>query len=127
MSVYFIADPYDRVKIGFAVDAEKRLRVLQTGNPDPLHLLRVVNGSPAIERWLHRRFAALRISREWFHFTKEMLTVVPPDEVPVCRKPPQQQVASTIGEYFRNADRLGLLTEESRRYAASLLDDGEKR
>jgi hypothetical protein len=42
MSVYFIVDPHDRVKIGFAADAENRLRTLQTGNPDRLQLLRVI-------------------------------------------------------------------------------------
>lgn len=125
MSVYFIADPHGRVKIGFAYDPKNRLRDLQCGSADPLYLLRVIDGSQPVERWLHKRFAALRISGEWFRLTDEMLTVTPPDEIPLSRDLPKAPERSgSIRQYLRNADRLGLLTEEEQLDLAPLLGDG---
>jgi hypothetical protein len=114
MSVYFIVNSAaEVVKIGFSHDPESRRRDLQCGSVDPLHLLRVVDGGPKIEAWLHKRFSHLRISGEWFHFNPEMLTVVVPEEVPV-RRAPQEGAPSSVREYIWEVDRLGLLTDEMR-------------
>jgi len=66
------------VKIGYAVSVERRLALLQAGNHQRLTLLRAIVGGLKTEGWLHRRFAAVRIDREWFAFDPDMLTVEPP-------------------------------------------------
>lgn len=59
-------------KIGMSLDPEIRLRTLQTGNPQPLHLLnaREVQDMRSAEMSLHQRFEAQRVPnlnvREWF-------------------------------------------------------------
>lgn len=71
MSVYFIeAVGRNRVKIGYAVDPEKRLADLDGANPDDLQLLFSVPGDRATEKEYHRKYRHLRVpgKREWFHF-----------------------------------------------------------
>lgn len=63
--IYFIHDG-TYMKIGWAVDAHKRLAELQVGNARPLYLKGVVRGHPDLERQLHRRFAKYRVKGEWF-------------------------------------------------------------
>lgn len=73
--VYVISAFGIPVKVGFAADVEKRLRQLQTGNPD---LLRV-HGSvavgaglaPAVERTAHRKLADHHHRGEWFFISAE--------------------------------------------------------
>jgi hypothetical protein len=65
------------VKIGKADDSNQRLRELQTGNHERLHLLRVVDTPFDAEPMFHERFSALRLRGEWFEFSDEMLTFVP--------------------------------------------------
>jgi hypothetical protein len=62
----------DYVKIGIAVDVMKRMRDLQSANPKRLELLAVVEGCHKFERSLHRRFADLRHSDEWFRLGPEL-------------------------------------------------------
>lgn len=62
----------DYVKIGIAVDVMKRMRGLQSANPNRLELLAVVEGCHKFERSLHRRFADLRHSDEWFRLGPEL-------------------------------------------------------
>jgi hypothetical protein len=66
--VYFVqAREGDPIKIGRVSRAHllpSRLASLQTGSPYPLHVLGVVRGDKEAE--LHRRFAAHRLSGEWF-------------------------------------------------------------
>jgi hypothetical protein len=64
--VYVIAAPDGTSKIGIAGDPEKRLRELQTGSPVLLTLVGAMPGGLALERLLHRRWAAHRIHGEWF-------------------------------------------------------------
>ena len=80
MAVYFARAGADGpwVKIGTAAHPEDRVRALDTGSPFPLVLMRVIDGSDAVERWLHRHFAAHRLKGEWFNFVPEMLTIEPP-------------------------------------------------
>lgn len=66
------------VKIGWASHIAGRMRVLQTGHPGPLKLIRTIDGAPETESWLHRNFAALRMNGEWFRFDAVMMTVEPP-------------------------------------------------
>jgi hypothetical protein len=74
MAVYMIrAGMGGDVKIGLAADPLKRLKALQTSNTAKLRLIRVLDGEADAEKALHRRFAALRKSGEWFAFAPEML------------------------------------------------------
>ncbi len=57
-----------RVKIGTSVSPEKRLKELQTGNPDRLEVLWSTFGGRELEGLLHRAFADHRIEGEWFDF-----------------------------------------------------------
>jgi hypothetical protein len=54
------------VKIGVAVDPEKRLRALQVANHERLVLRRVEEGDEMREAELHKQFAHLRVRGEWF-------------------------------------------------------------
>jgi hypothetical protein len=66
--VYFIESTGNgRIKIGFTTgDVETRRRALQTGSPEPLRVLAMIQGDEKLERRLHVRFAADRIVGEWF-------------------------------------------------------------
>ncbi|MFJ8856618.1 GIY-YIG nuclease family protein [Streptomyces sp. NPDC102437] len=57
-----------RVKIGTSNNPEKRLKELQTGNPDRLGILWSTPGGRELESMLHRAFAAYRVEGEWFDF-----------------------------------------------------------
>jgi hypothetical protein len=77
--IYFIRAGYSGpVKIGRADDPRSRLEYLQTGHYETLEIVRSLTGDFREERWLHQEFANLRIRGEWFHFSPDMLTVVPP-------------------------------------------------
>lgn len=123
MSVYFIRDEYGLVKIGHARDPWRRLQALQTASGLRLAIVRVVDGGQKVEHWLHKHFADDRVrSRgEWFHFREEMLTVVPPDELPPKPKRPEDRQHLSPREYFRQANRLGLLTPKMQRDYAPFL------
>jgi hypothetical protein len=66
--VYFIQAGTDGpIKIGISDNPAKRLAQLQTAHPVGLALLGVVpDVDLALERELHRRFAAYRMNGEWF-------------------------------------------------------------
>lgn len=75
MPIYMIQVGEDGpVKIGFADNPAKRLKHLQTARAEPLRLVRILDGTQADERLLHRRFAKRRIRLEWFRPTHKMLT-----------------------------------------------------
>lgn len=71
--VYFVqAGPGGPVKIGKADNVEKRVIGLQTGCPDRLEVLGVIecDDARAREKQLHERFSSLRIDRsEWFRWS----------------------------------------------------------
>ncbi|MFZ3497146.1 GIY-YIG nuclease family protein [Streptomyces sp. 5.8] len=69
-SVYLIG-PRTRgpVKIGYtARRPEDRLKVLQTGHPEKLHVLWSTPGTELLEAALHSRFHLYRVQGEWFDF-----------------------------------------------------------
>lgn len=68
--VYFVqAEWGGPIKIGYCRDGGEtaRLKQIQTHNPDPLCITRVIPGDLTVERALHHRFADLRIRGEWFY------------------------------------------------------------
>lgn len=60
------------VKIGVAHDVVKRLRQLQTNQPIPLRIVRLLEGGRSEESLLHERFAAQRLNGEWFNYVADM-------------------------------------------------------
>lgn len=79
MPVYIIrAGDTDMVKIGWADEPEQRRAVLQTAHWMPLQIVRLIEGIPATERWMHRRFATVRVTNEWFRWDDDMRHVQPP-------------------------------------------------
>lgn len=108
-SVYFIRnDRSGDVKIGFSTDVRSRLGNLQTSQVDPLSLLRIIDGGPATERWLHRKFAHLSLRGEWFAFDSDMLTIIPPDEVVTPIKVTHRRdVRLSLRERLRDSVALG--------------------
>lgn len=64
------------LKIGITRHPHRRLQGLQVGSAFPLELLVAVRVFPQSEAIAHRRFAAHRISGEWFHECPEILTWV---------------------------------------------------
>ena len=65
-AVYFIQSGSGPIKIGIAVDVEKRRRSLQTAHPFPLTLLATCGGGKTQESAYHERFAEFRQEGEWF-------------------------------------------------------------
>lgn len=80
MTVYLIrADSTPFVKIGLAINTEKRLKELQVGSPHSLSVARTIDGGRKMEAVFHRRFHPLHIRGEWFNFHEDMKTWVPAD------------------------------------------------
>jgi hypothetical protein len=69
--VYF-AESAGRIKIGCSGQPWRRAYRLSTGNPNGVQIVVAVPGRFADEHALHRRFAHLRISREWFRADPEL-------------------------------------------------------
>ena len=104
-SVYFIQDEFGYVKIGWSVNVAARLSGLQVACPYNLFLIRVIDGGAATEAWLHRKFEAHRVRGEWFRFDEAMMTVVPPDEIPVRKTVKQRRdIRLTIKENMKAVD-----------------------
>lgn len=72
--VYFVQCLHRRdIKIGVAVDVQRRLQNLVTQSGRTLVLLATTGGGRDRERSLHRKFATSRIVGEWFRETPELL------------------------------------------------------
>jgi hypothetical protein len=74
-AVYF-ARCGDRVKIGFSIDPQARLGILQSGNPEPLTLVGWMPGTQDSERNLHQQFSALHVRGEWFRAEPALLEFI---------------------------------------------------
>lgn len=98
-------DPIEttRVKIGFAENVRSRVRMLQAGHWDRLHIVRTwPDGTVKTEAWLHQQFPKLRIARDWFWFDALMLTINTPefrDDMTLIRSKPgmMSKVAKALG------------------------------
>ena len=76
--VYFIGDSNSAgpIKIGVAANVEARLKSLQTGNPNPLLILGIIEGGHKVEQALHKKFEKFRHHGEWFNPTEEIITYI---------------------------------------------------
>jgi hypothetical protein len=72
MKIYIIGTN-ERQKIGYSGDVNKRLKTLQTGNPETLtihHTIEVPNErARLVENKIHKEYNHLRIKGEWFNMT----------------------------------------------------------
>ncbi len=64
--VYFLRC-MGRIKIGSALNVNRRIKQLQTGAPDKVELIGYAPGGSSTERYLHKVLAEHRIAGEWFH------------------------------------------------------------
>jgi hypothetical protein len=67
---FFANEELTRVKIGRALDVEKRFKTIQAGSHEKLILLKVIDAN--IEKELHEKFEDYRLNGEWFHFHKDI-------------------------------------------------------
>lgn len=63
------------VKIGYAINIEKRLNELQVGNSSELKIINSFEGARILERHIQNYFWGNHIRGEWFKFDKEMLSL----------------------------------------------------
>jgi hypothetical protein len=74
--VYFIASGTKAIKIGWAGSVQKRLKLLQTGNPETLTLIATCEGDVTLEQLIHKKFARYRLRGEWFRYSKRIIAFV---------------------------------------------------
>jgi hypothetical protein len=74
--LYVIEVPDGPFKIGVANDALDRIKTLQQGNPAHLHLVCVMPGTTALEKFVHAELAAWRLASEWFDSSDPVMAVV---------------------------------------------------
>lgn len=76
--VYFIKGvSTGLIKIGAASNPRERLKSLQTGSPDTLQLVAVIEGGgQRLERQLQKQFLASRSHGEWFYPIPELERVM---------------------------------------------------
>ena len=75
-TTYFVVADNGLIKIGSSFDADKRLKQLQTGSPEQLHLLWTDIENTLPEKSLHIRFAYLRHHGEWFMPDHELIEYI---------------------------------------------------
>lgn len=66
------------VKIGYSTDVSRRLREMQTANPEPIELVGSIPGTLTLEKTIHRKLRAYRCGggSEWYKTTGEVLEFV---------------------------------------------------
>lgn len=69
--VYFAAQGR-WVKIGFATNLERRIKALQSGNPERIEIIHSEAGTLRDEHAYHLRFATYRKSGEWFEIKGDL-------------------------------------------------------
>lgn len=74
--VYFIAAAGGPVKIGMAMDVQKRLASLQTAHHERLEVLATATGGAKQERAYHKKFAKHRLEGEWFEPYPDILAEI---------------------------------------------------
>lgn len=73
--VYFIRSG-DLIKIGYTGDLEERKRTLQVNNPTIVEVLKTIPGGHQEEQELHKKFAHLNKTGEWFYAAQELLDFI---------------------------------------------------
>ncbi len=65
------------IKIGCTENIDRRIKEMQTGSPDELHLIGVIpvdskSQAHSLEKWMHWRFYKSHIRGEWFYGSIEL-------------------------------------------------------
>lgn len=76
--VYFIRSN-DLIKIGYTGDLSKRIISVQVNNPTIVEVLKTIPGGYQEEQQLHKKFAHLNKTGEWFYATQELLDFIKSD------------------------------------------------
>ncbi len=75
MYIYCISDGIELCKFGFSNNPDKRLKALQTGNPNKLKIIEKIlveeDKVRNLEKQLHKDYAHKRVNGEWFRVTPE--------------------------------------------------------
>lgn len=67
--LYFMqSDITGSIKIGRSNDPDRRLKDLQTGNPNKIKLVAIIEGKGYLEKKLHERLKEHRLRLEWFDY-----------------------------------------------------------
>jgi predicted GIY-YIG superfamily endonuclease len=68
--VYFISNSSNTgIKIGYSKNPNRRLGQLQTGNPEKLEIIYLLEGTKDTEKYFHRYFSnAYNIKNEWYDY-----------------------------------------------------------
>jgi hypothetical protein len=75
--VYFIqGEKGGPIKIGHTDNIERRMKQMQTGNPDKLILLHLTRGGKILEGELQERFKEHHYRGEWFHPSNQLLDYI---------------------------------------------------
>lgn len=61
------------IKIGCSIHPEKRLVQISTWSPIPLEIIATALGNSRLENFVHRKFKAQRLHREWFEPCEALL------------------------------------------------------
>jgi hypothetical protein len=72
----YIIQQADLVKIGRAVDVNKRLKTLEIGNPGGFQVLATIPAHAAIEGAIQARFKHLRERGEWFRLDPDLAAFI---------------------------------------------------
>lgn len=104
--VYIIQSASGPVKIGWATDVERRLKVLQSGHAAPLSIAFVFHCRERdvrkFESFLHQKYKAKKLRREWFDMTPEQ--VVAGLLIPGMRRDIDLRALSERWEFWGNYD-----------------------
>lgn len=85
--IYFIQQGEDGpIKIGKTTDINRRLKELQTGTPNKLHLVGLINEDNLSERDFHSAFSHLHITSEWYKPGEDLLSFIERED----RDPPPE-------------------------------------
>lgn len=82
------------IKIGSSRNAQRRVLSLGNAAHEDISLLGVMSGGTADEFTLHKKFAAHRIRREWFHPAPELLDFIKSHARPLESFPAAMRVES---------------------------------
>ena len=75
--VYFIqAGDNGAIKIGYTKDVDRRIKELQTSNPEKLNLLLKVGAEPNDEKVMHDKFKKYCINLEWYSPSDELINFI---------------------------------------------------
>lgn len=114
------------IKIGHARNVEKRMGLLQTGNPVKLNVMATIDGSVEKEQELHTKFHKDRIFLEWFSPSKELLSFIASIQGNEVQAPGKQKVikGSLVVTVSKDvADAVKQLARDQGRTVSSVVDE----